>query len=392
MNAAVTATALPHHAASAGTGRPLVDIVIPVHNEERDLAPSVSRLHTYLDGRFPFKTRITIADNGSTDSTWQVALHLSHLLHDVRALHLDEKGRGRALRTAWLRSDAAVLVYMDVDLSTDLDALLPLVAPLLSSHSDIAIGSRLARGARVTRGTKRELISRVYNMLLHVVLRTRFRDAQCGFKAIRATAARHLLPRVQDSSWFFDTELLVLAQRAGMRIHEVPVDWVDDPDSRVDIVRTAREDLRGVARMSWQHTGRVGRFALIGVLSTAAYALLYIALRAALPPVTANALALLATAVGNTAANRRFTFDIRERAGRMWHHLAGLAALALALAMTSGAAYSLGRFDSHAGRVIELVVLIAASALATVIRFLILQRVIAPRRDPTPHRSLRLAA
>ena len=167
----------------------------------------------------------------------------------VRAVHLDEKGRGRALRTVWSASDAAVLAYMDVDLSTDLAALLPLVAPLLSGHSDVAIGSRLARSSRVVRGPRREFISRSYNVLLRTTLRARFSDAQCGFKAIRADCARRLLPLVEDPGWFFDTELLVLAERAGLRIHEVPVDWVDDPDSRVDVLATALGDLRGVARL-----------------------------------------------------------------------------------------------------------------------------------------------
>ena len=138
---------------------------------------------------------------------------------------------------------------MDVDLSTDLNALLPLVAPLLSGHSDIAIGTRLAHGARVIRGPKREIISRCYNLLLRIALRARFSDAQCGFKAIRACQARQLLPLVADMGWFFDTELLVLAERAGLRIHEVPVDWTDDSDSRVDIVDTALGDLRGIARL-----------------------------------------------------------------------------------------------------------------------------------------------
>jgi len=142
-----------------------------------------------------------------------------------------------------------VLGYLDVDLSTDLAALLPLVAPLTSGHSDLAIGSRLRRGSRVVRGPKREFISRSYNLLLRANLGAKFSDAQCGFKAIRCEAARHLLPLVQDTNWFFDNELLVLAERAGLRTHEVPVDWVDDPNSKVDIVATAREDLRGIARL-----------------------------------------------------------------------------------------------------------------------------------------------
>jgi len=228
---------------------PLIDIVIPVYNEERDLGPSVRRLHDYLRSDFPFPAVITIADNASRDGTLAVAQGLANELPRVRVVHLDKKGRGRALRAAWLQSDAKVVAYMDVDLSTDLKALHPLVAPLLSGHSDIAIGSRLARGARVTRGPKREIISRCYMLVLRLSLGAHFTDAQCGFKAVRTSVAKQLLPMVKDEAWFFDTELLILAQRAGMRIHEVPVDWTDDPDSRVAIMRTSIEDLRGVVRL-----------------------------------------------------------------------------------------------------------------------------------------------
>jgi glycosyltransferase involved in cell wall biosynthesis len=232
---------------------PTVDIVIPVYNEEGDLERSVRRLHDFLHRDFPWSARITIVDNASQDGTLEIARRLSTELADVEALHLDEKGRGRALRAAWSTSDAAVVAYMDVDLSTDLRALLPLVAPLLSGHSDIAIGSRLLAGSRVKRGLKRELISRGYNLLLRTILRARFRDAQCGFKALRADVARRLLPEVEDQGFFFDTELLVLAQRDGMRIHEVAVDWTDDPDSRVDLVATALADLRGIARVGTRY-------------------------------------------------------------------------------------------------------------------------------------------
>jgi len=228
---------------------PLIDIVIPVYNEERDLGPSVRRLHDYLRSDFPFPAVITIADNASRDGTLAVAQGLANELTRVRVVHLDKKGRGRALRAAWLQSDARVVAYMDVDLSTDLKALHPLVAPLLSGHSDIAIGSRLARGARVTRGPKREIISRCYMLVLRLSLGAHFTDAQCGFKAVRTSVAKQLLPLVKDEAWFFDTELLILAQRAGLRVHEVPVDWTDDPDSRVAIMRTAIEDLRGVVRL-----------------------------------------------------------------------------------------------------------------------------------------------
>jgi glycosyltransferase involved in cell wall biosynthesis len=239
-------------------GRVQVEIVVPVYNEAEGLETSIRRLHAYLGERFPFAWRITVADNGSNDGTATVARRLAATLPGVAVVHLDQKGRGRALRAVWSASDADVVAYMDVDLSTDLDALLPLVAPLVSGHSHLAVGSRLAPGARVVRGPRRELISRSYNLILRSVLRLGVRDAQCGFKAVRADALRTLLPEVEDEAWFFDTELLVRAQRAGLRIVELPVDWVDDPDSRVDIVRTALDDLRGVWRLLLHRRPRVG--------------------------------------------------------------------------------------------------------------------------------------
>jgi glycosyltransferase involved in cell wall biosynthesis len=226
-----------------------VEIVVPVYNERFTLEGSIRRLHAFLAGSFPFSWQIVIADNASNDGTLAIARRLSYSLDGVEVIHLAQKGRGRALRRAWSDSHARVLCYMDVDLSTDLAALLPLVAPLLSGHSDVAIGTRLHSQARVRRGFKRELISRSYNRLLRVALRVRFSDAQCGFKAIRADIASELLAAVQDEAWFFDTELLVAAQRRGLRIHEVPVDWVEDTDSRVDILATALADLRGVGRL-----------------------------------------------------------------------------------------------------------------------------------------------
>ena len=231
--------------------QPLVDVevTVPVRNEERALEGSIRRLHSYLSAGFPLSWRIVIADNGSTDRTVAIARRLSYELSSVELIRTRAPGRGRALRAAWSDGRGRMLCYMDVDLSTGLGALLPLLAPLHSGHSDLAIGSRLHRDARVTRGVRRELISRSYNRLLRIVLRARFHDAQCGFKAIRADVARDLLPLVSDDGWFFDTELLVLAQRRGLRIHEVPVEWVDDPDSSVRIVRTALADLGGVARL-----------------------------------------------------------------------------------------------------------------------------------------------
>ena len=380
-----------------------VDIVVPVRNEERDLAPSVRRLVSYLRECFPFSARVTIADNGSTDATWAIASRLARELPEVRAIHMDLPGRGRALRAIWSQSDAEVLAYMDVDLSTDLNALLPLVAPLLSGHSDLAIGTRLARGSRVIRGPKRELISRGYNVLLRTLMGARFSDAQCGFKAIRRDQARALLPLTQDTGWFFDTELLVLAERAGLRIHEIPVDWVDDLDSRVDIIATALADLRGMARLGVgfargsiqvpqlrgpvRADGRdlplqIARFTVIGVASTVAYVVLFLVLRAIMSAQVANLVSLGVTAVANTAANRRLTFGISGRTNAARHQVKGLIAVGIGLALTSGALAALG--PTHPGRITEVTVLIAANLAATVIRFVLYRHWVfgRPRRAP----------
>jgi len=252
---------LPKHRAHGQ----VVEIVVPVHNEQQVLETSIRRLHTYLATSFPFAFRVTIADNASTDATWLLAKRLAERFPNVRAVHAAEKGRGRALRQVWSASDADVVAYMDVDLSTGLEALLPLVAPLLSGHSDLAIGTRLANGAAVVRGPKRELVSRCYNLLLRTAMRARFSDAQCGFKAGRTEVVQDLLPAVEDQAWFFDTELLLAAQHQGLRIHEVPVDWVEDTDSRVDLVQTALDDLRGMARVARRHPAALRAAAVVGV-------------------------------------------------------------------------------------------------------------------------------
>jgi putative flippase GtrA len=384
---------------------PAVDVVLPVYNEEADLRRNVLRLHDFLDGRFPFTFRITIVDNASTDDTWAVAQCLEATVPHVTAFHLDEKGRGRALKAAWSHSDAPVLAYMDIDLSTDLAALLPLVAPLVSGHSDLAIGTRLARTSVVDRGPRRELISRCYNRLARLALRCRFSDVQCGFKAIRADRAGRLLPWVEDDDWFFDTELLVIAERAGLRIHEVPVDWTDDPDSRVEMVPTAIADLMGIARLRralargrlplaalggaraavagrrrGRLLGQLIRFGLIGAASTLAYGVLYLALREIMPAQAANALSLLLTAVANTAANRRITFGVRGASGGLRHQSQGLVVFALGLAVTSGSLFMLRRYDPSTSHGVELAVLIAASVVATLMRFVLFRAWIFPQR------------
>jgi glycosyltransferase involved in cell wall biosynthesis len=226
-----------------------VEVVVPVHNEEDALPQSIPILCDYLETYFPYRWSVVIADNASTDATLSVAEGLAHAYPHVSVLHLDQKGRGRALKAAWLASQADVVAYMDVDLSTNLWSFLPLIAPLATGHSDLAIGSRLLRGAMVTRQWKREVISRCYNLLIKAMFANRFSDAQCGFKAIKRSVAQELLAQVEDDEWFFDTELLLLAEERGYRISEVPVDWIEDLDSRVDVASTALKDVKGLLRV-----------------------------------------------------------------------------------------------------------------------------------------------
>jgi putative flippase GtrA len=388
-------------------GVPLLDVVVPVYNEQAALADSIHRLHRHLRENFPYPVRITIADNASIDDTPLIAAELAAELSDVTVVRLEQKGRGRALHHVWAESDAQVLAYMDVDLSTDLAALAPLVAPLISGHSDLAIGTRLGRGSRVVRGAKREFISRCYNLILKSTLSARFSDAQCGFKAIRADVAERLLPHVTDTGWFFDTELLVLAERSGLRIHEVPVDWVDDPDSRVDIVATATADLKGVGRLlrgfasgsipvnaiaaqlaSSQLSAapnslfrQAVRFGAIGVASTLAYLALFMLMHGVIGAQAANLVALLVTAIANTAANRRFTFGVSGGTKAARHHVEGLIVFAIALAITSGALAGLHAFVDQPQRLLELTVLVLANLVATALRFVLLRGwVFHPRR------------
>jgi putative flippase GtrA len=390
-----------------------VDVVVPVHNEERALPGCLQVLRSYLDEQFPFEWTITVVDNASTDGVLRVATELAESDDRVRVLHLDRKGRGYALRTAWKYSDADVVVYMDVDLSTNLDALLPLVVPLVNGHSDIAIGSRLAPGARTIRSPRREVISRCYNAMIRLTHGARFSDAQCGFKAARTDVVRPLLAHVRDDGWFFDTELLLLAEHNGLRVQEVPVDWVEDLDSRVRIVSTAVADVRGLMRVArakvtgaarvpdlprrpaphcahpdavlaarggglrWQ----LAAFGLIGLASTAATIVLYALLRSWSPPLVANLAALVTVNLLNAEANRRLTFAGAD-VSRQRVHLQGLVVFALYYALTSGALLVLQALVARPSRWLEVAVLLAASIVGTAGRFLLLRAWVFTPRTP----------
>ncbi|MGW5522770.1 glycosyltransferase [Gordonia sp. NPDC003950] len=402
----MTTEALPQAAApitvvaDSSAPAPVLDIVVPVYNEELDIAECLHRLHEHLRVNVPFAARITVADNASTDSTVAIASHIADELDGIRVAHLDEKGRGRALKAVWSRSDAQIVAYCDVDLSTDLNALMPLIAPLISGHSDVAIGTRLSRDSRVVRGPKREFISRSYNLILRTTMRAKFSDAQCGFKAMRTDIGRQVLPYVEDTGWFFDTELLVLAERIGLRIAEVPVDWTDDPNSTVDIVSTAVEDLKGCARVGYALStgrlpiaelrstigrerapgpaldgvphgmvGQLARFCVVGVASTVAYAVLYLLLHSFLGAQVSNFVALAVTAIANTAANRRFSFGVRGREDAVKHQFFGFGVFLFGWAVTSLSLVALHYFAPDAGKHIELLVLVIANLVATATRF-----------------------
>ena len=240
------------------TLHPSVDIVIPVLNEEVALPVCVATLRDFLPSAIPNKWRIVIADNGSIDRTQEIGQRMAAELPDVGYIRLEQRGRGRALKRAWLESTAGILSYMDVDLSTDIKAF-PLMVKALEEGCHVAYGSRLARGAKVYKRTlKREITSRCYNLLIKLMFCNGFSDAQCGFKAITRDAAQAILPHVVDNAWFLDTELLLIAEKRGFRLRGVPVVWTDDPDTRVRILRTSWEDVKGLLRLRFGGIPRLG--------------------------------------------------------------------------------------------------------------------------------------
>lgn len=237
---------------ASGQQEPRVDVVIPVLNEAHVLAKSVATVRGFLNSAVTWQWRIVIVDNGSTDGTDDVGRQLSREYPDVQFVQLPQRGRGRALRHAWTQSDADIVSYTDVDLSTELKALPQLVDAIRFEGYDLGTGSRLLPASRTTRSAKREFISRSYNIFVKLVLWTSFSDAQCGFKVVSRRVVTEIVPEVKDQAWFFDTELLVLAEKCGYRIKDLPVRWIEDDDSRVKIVKTAWEDIKGVLRLRWK--------------------------------------------------------------------------------------------------------------------------------------------
>ncbi len=232
---------------------PQLDIVLPVYNEEHVLAGSVETLREYLyEHSFPYTWRIVIADNASTDGTLDAGEGLAAQFDDVTVIHLPEKGRGRALRKAWLESDADAACFMDIDLSTHLDGLLPLAKAVLEEGYDVSTGSRMTRGSQIERSVGREITSRGFIFLIKILFFSGLSDTQCGFKAISRQAAQELIPRIENEEWFFDTELLLLAEKGGYRVKDIPIRWVEDTYTRVNVPKKILEDLAGLVRMRFK--------------------------------------------------------------------------------------------------------------------------------------------
>lgn len=228
-----------------------IEIVIPVLNEEKALPVCIGKLFQFCERYMrSYDWKITIADNGSTDDTYSVASALSKKYSKIHVFRLTEKGRGRALKSAWMKSQADIVAYMDVDLSTDLVHLPDAVNLVTSGECSLSVGSRLCQGSHVVgRTIKREIISRCYSILFRALFFVSFRDAQCGFKVVSRQVVNNVIPLVKDTGWFFDTELLIISEKNGYRVCEIPVNWTDDPDTRVNVFRTAWYDIKGLLRI-----------------------------------------------------------------------------------------------------------------------------------------------
>ena len=227
-----------------------VEVVIPIYNEQEELADSIIKLRSFLKKNLKdFNWHITIADNASTDESLNIARKLKSRYTGVGFIHLDEKGRGRAVKKAWQTSRADFLSYMDVDLSSDLRYFRTLITALVDGY-DISIGNRLMKGSIVKkRPLKREVLSRGYNILIKLLFLVHFSDAQCGFKAVNRKVADRLLPNIKVNAWFFDSELLITGEKVGYKIFQVPVSWTDNPGSTVRVLKTVSGDLAGLLRL-----------------------------------------------------------------------------------------------------------------------------------------------
>lgn len=361
-------------------------IVIPIFNEEAALKTTVEKTLHFLNDETKYNYSVLIADNNSTDTSPDIAKTLAVENEKVSYLHLPRKGRGFALRTAWLETEADVLVYMDVDLSSPLKALPDLINPILDNQADIVFGSRLKppHGKAVNRNVTREITSRGYNLLLQFFMGADFKDAQCGFKAFSKQAFLELEPETKNNTWFFDSELLLLGQYKKLRLKEIGIRWEDDPNSSVNIVGTALENLKEMWRMYIKYRPqslfhKLFTFGIIGGLSTVGQLLLFLLLRIVLPSQVANTLSLIVLTILNTVANKRFSF--RNKSTERYHHifLVSLISFLVFWIPTTGALYILHEtFGINDQPLTETIVILCASVVGTVLKFLFLSYIYTP--------------
>ncbi len=224
-----------------------ISIILPVYNEEECLEKNTETVLKYAK-KFYENFEIVITDNASIDKTLDIAKKLSKKYKEIRYIHLDQKGRGRVLKKAWNESKADILAYSDIDLSTDIKAIKKLTDAIDQGY-DIATASRHSKQSQLDRTFKREILSKGYNFLLKLFLNTKISDAQCGFKAVNRRVVKEIIPLVKDNEWFFDTEMLILAERKGFRIKEIPVKWVEHAGSTVHIKKTVTDYLKSVFRL-----------------------------------------------------------------------------------------------------------------------------------------------
>jgi glycosyltransferase involved in cell wall biosynthesis len=225
-----------------------VDVGLPVFNEEAALRRSVELLHGYLESSATFRWRIVVIDNGSTDRTAALAMELGRELDGVELLQLGSRGKGRALRRLIETSEADIVSYMDIDLSTNLVYHGLLIEGIRCGY-DICFGTRLMQGSLTRRSLRREIVSRVFNRLVQLAFGAKFSDASCGFKAFRRDTVKALLPLIGSDSWCFDVELLLVAERNGMRLFEIPVEWIEGGQSKVELPKVTAEYLRELLRI-----------------------------------------------------------------------------------------------------------------------------------------------
>lgn len=356
---------------------PHVLLVIPIYNEEKIIENTVRETIKYLNENTKYSYILVVADNASTDSSPEIVKNLQKEIPFLEYVRLPKKGRGLALHTVWKDFNAEVVAYMDADLSSPLTSLPNIIDPILNNESDVTFGSRLLPpGQAINRKGKRELTSQGYNFLLQFILGATFKDAQCGFKAISKEKFNQVEEEIKNQNWFYDTELLLISQYKGLRLKEVPITWVDDPDSSVKVFKTIVENLKEMGRVYFTYRPesvfiKLFKFAIIGVLSTVGTALLFFLLRFVLDPQLANIVSLSTATILNTIANKRFAF--KNKTKDPWGKTIIISAISFLLFWipTAGSLWLLHNFfgveDNYA---LETFIVMVASFFGTLMKFI----------------------